>query len=248
MTSPISAPTPSPDPTTTPMLQKPPGYKSPFKESTPSRKPVLPPTLRPKKKRHCGCCCICCCVIFIIIFVLICAIAIAAGMIYIVYDPKLPEFNVSSFRLNNINVTQKPDGVYLNAETIAKVEVKNKSGKMGWLFDETKVDVTAENGDLDLGTTTVPGFEVKEKEMKELNAGTKIKDIALNERLGKKVGGKEIVPVVNIRTKSGVGLSGWKSWKIGVSVVCGDKSLKQLEAGDTPKCTLTTLKWIKIHF
>ncbi|KAF1870094.1 hypothetical protein Lal_00017674 [Lupinus albus] len=88
------------------------------------------------------------------------------------------------------------------------------------------------------------GFEVKEKELKELKADTMVRDIALNESLEKKLEGKEIVFVVEITTKTGVEMSGWKSWKIDVTVLCGDKSLQQLEARDTPNCTLTTLKWV----
>ncbi|OIW17203.1 hypothetical protein TanjilG_02492 [Lupinus angustifolius] len=234
----MASPTQAPKP----IIDKPPGYKSPFKEPTPP--PRKPPTRHQKKKHRRGCCCISFCIIFIIIFILIFVAAIAAGLIYIFYDPRLPEFRIDSFGLNNLNVTQKPDGVYyLNAETTMKVEVKNESGKMGWLFDETNVVVTAENGDLNLGTTTIPGFEVKEKELKMLKADCEVRDITLNESLEKKVEGKEIVIVVEIRTKTGVEMSGWKSWKIGVNVVCGDKSLKQIEAGDTSKCTLTTLKW-----
>ncbi|KAF1869999.1 hypothetical protein Lal_00017578 [Lupinus albus] len=150
MASPTQAPTP--------ILQKPPGYKSPFKEPTPP--PRKPPTRHQKRKHRRGCCCICFCIVFIIIFILIFVAAIAAGLIYIFYDPRLPEFHVGSFGLNNLNVTQKSDGVYLNAETIMKVEVKNESGKMGWLFDETNIQVTAENGDLNLGSTTMSGGDV----------------------------------------------------------------------------------------
>ncbi|CAL0308844.1 unnamed protein product [Lupinus luteus] len=203
----------SPTQTPKPIMQKPPGYKSPFKEPTPP--PRKPPTRHQKKKHRRGCCCISFCIIFIIIFILIFVAAIAAGLIYIFYDPRLPEFHIDSFGVNNLNVTQKPDGFYLNGETMMKVEVKNESGKMGWLFDDTNVVVTAENGDLNLGSTTMPGFEVKEKELKMLKGGTEIRDIALNDSLEKKVEGKDIVLDVEIRTKSGVEMSGWKSWKIG---------------------------------
>lgn len=123
------------------------------------------------------------------------------------------------------------------------MEVKNKSGKMGWYFDETSIDVHAENGDVNLGSTKVARFEVKEKETKELKAETRVRDMALDEKMMKKIKGKELVPTVEVRTRTGVGMQGWKSWKLGITVVCGDVSMKQLENGDTPKCTLTTLKW-----
>ncbi|KAK7258557.1 hypothetical protein RIF29_24137 [Crotalaria pallida] len=217
-------PTPPSGPSTKPILQKPPGYRSPFTEPPPPRKGALPPPLRPKKKRRRGCCCILCCTILIVILVLIFASVIAAGLVYIVYDPALPEFRVSSFGLSNLNVTQKRDGVFLNAETVARVEVKNKSGKMKWFFDTTRIDVTAEDEDLDLGSTQVPGFEMKEKGRKELKAVTAVKDIALDEGMRRKVIGKELVPIVELRTKTGVGMQGWKSWKIGLTVVRGFKS------------------------
>ncbi|KAJ4836371.1 hypothetical protein Tsubulata_040535 [Turnera subulata] len=54
---------------------------------------------------------------------------------------------------------------------------------------------------------------------------------------------------VNVAVKSSVGLQ-WKGLEmgtLGVQVLCGDATLRQLAAADMPKCVINTLKWINIH-
>lgn len=237
-----------------PPLQKPPGYRDPTtpplqttpKPFPPPRKAALPTTFRQKRKRR-GCCRICCCIFCVIFLVLIFAAAVAAGLIYIVYDPALPVFHLGSFRFTKMNVTESTDGAYLDANTTARVEVKNRSSRMVWHFQESSVQITAENGDLNLGSTKVAGFEVKQKNKTDVKAETTVKGEALDERQRRKLKGtfdaKALVPTVEVQTRTGVSMQGWKSGSIPVTVVCGGVSLKNLENGDMPQCSYTLFKW-----
>ncbi|KAH1196120.1 NDR1/HIN1-like protein 13 [Glycine soja] len=231
-----------------PILQKPPGYRDPNSKPPPPppRKLMLPPSFQPKRKRR-NFCRICCCTFCILILILLLVLVIAAALFYLIYDPSLPEFHLGSFRVPKLNVTNAADGAYLAADTAARVEVKNRSGRMSWHFSQSRFSVSAENGDLNLGSTKVAGFTVKEKGVTELKAETSVKELALNEkqrrRLKSAVESKALVPTVEVRTKTGVGLEGWNSPSISVTVVCGDATVRQLDKGDPPLCSITLLKW-----
>uniref|UniRef100_A0A0R0KUL4 Late embryogenesis abundant protein LEA-2 subgroup domain-containing protein n=1 Tax=Glycine max TaxID=3847 RepID=A0A0R0KUL4_SOYBN len=230
-----------------PILQKPPGYRDPDSKPPPPppRKPMLPPSFQPKPKRR-SCCRICCCTFCLTILILILVVVIAAALFYLIYDPSLPEFHLDSFRVPKLNVTEAADGAYLDADTSARVEVKNRSGRMTWHFSQSQFTVSAENGDLNLGSTKVAGFTVKEKGVTGLKAETSVKELALNERQRRRiksaVESKALVPSVEVRTKTGLGLGGWNSPSISVTIVCGDVTMRQLQKGDPPLCSITLLK------
>ena len=236
-----------------PVLQKPPGYRDPNTAAAkplppPPRKAPLPPSFRPKQRRrgggYCRICCCTCCIIFLVILF---AAVVAAALVYAVYDPSLPEFHLVSFRVPKLNVSENNDGAYLDADTAARVEVKNRNRKMVWYFEDTEVDVSANNADLNLGSAKVAGLEVKEKEVAELKVETRVKGVALDERQRKRVKGmvqsRGLVPNVEVRSRAGVGTQRWKSGKIGVTLVCGGGTMRQLENGDAPICTVTVLRW-----
>ncbi|KAI4328874.1 hypothetical protein L6164_021195 [Bauhinia variegata] len=238
---------------TNPVLQKPPGYKDPSMPGQPVKppigKPVLPISFQPKKSRRscCGtCCCIFCIVLLIFVFVLI----IVAGLVYIIYDPRVPVFRLQSFRIPRLTVADKPDGKYLDAQTMARVEVKNPSAKMVWYFEDTSFEISANDGDVSLGSKTIPAFSLKQDEATSLKVETRVKGTPLDDGLGKNLKGllqsKEFVPNVKVRTKAGVGLDEVKVGMVEIEVECGHVTMKGIENGQTPKCTITFLKWLKI--
>lgn len=239
------------DPSITPPLPPPPAAAAAAVAATPPpvkpRKPVLPPSFQPKPKRR-SCCRVCCCTFCIALFVLLFAVVIAVGLFYLIYDPSLPEFHLESFQVPMLNVSVASDGAYLDAETAARVEVKNWNGRIAWRFEQSSFRVTAKNyDDLNLGSTKVAAFKMKEKEVKELKVETKVKGEALDERQRRRLKGtlesKVLMPSVEVKTKVGVVLDGWNSVMLGITVVCGDVTMRQLEKGDMPLCTYTLLKW-----
>ncbi|KAI4355187.1 hypothetical protein L6164_003981 [Bauhinia variegata] len=239
---------------TKPILQKPPGYRDPSMPGQPVkppiRKPVLPPSFRPKKtkRNYCRCCCCICCIVFLI---LILVVIIIAGLIYLVYSPRLPVFHMQSFRIPQLNVTDKPDGEYLNAQTVARVEVKNPSGRMVWNFKDASFEISANNGDVSLGSDTIPAFSLKESEVKSLRVETSVRGTLLKDGQGKDLKGKlrskELVPTVKVDTEAGVVLDGFKIGMVKIDVECSNVSMKGLENGQMPQCTITVLKWVKIE-
>lgn len=49
-----------------------------------------------------------------------------------------------------------------------------------------------------------------------------------------------------VRTGIGVAADWWSSVKVGVRVLCDGVSLKKVEAGAVPKCTVYMFKWFKL--
>ncbi|MBA0589700.1 hypothetical protein Gorai_018435, partial [Gossypium raimondii] len=241
------------EPPVKPVLQKPPGYKDPNSPAgqrrfrPPPRKPVLPPSFHPKKRKTSyGRACCCCFCIFFLIFLLL--ILICGAVFYLWFDPQLPGFHIQSFRISRFNVTKRPDGTYLDARTTTRLEVKNPNGKMTYYYGDTEVEISFGEGgyETELGTTTVPAFTMLEKNTRSLRVET----IASNKLVVDEVGNKlraryrsKSLPVnVEARTKVGVGVAGLKIGMVGVTVKCDGMSKKQLDGGDMPKCVINMLK------
>lgn len=49
------------------------------------------------------------------------------GLFYLVYDPSLPEIHLGSFQVPRLNITETTD---LDTDTAARVEVKNRNGRI----------------------------------------------------------------------------------------------------------------------
>ncbi|KAA3475216.1 protein YLS9-like [Gossypium australe] len=243
------------EPPVKPVLQKPPGYKDPNSPAgqprfrPPPRKPVLPPSFHPKKRKiSYGRACCCCFCIFFLIFLLL--ILICGAVFYLWFDPKLPGFHIQSFRISRFNVTKKPDGTYLDARTTTRLEVKNPNGKMTYYYGDTEVAVSFGEGgyETELGTTTVPAFTMLEKNTRSLRVETKESNKLVVDEVGNKLVARyrsKSLPVnVEARTKVGVGVAGLKIGMVGVTVKCDGMSKKQLDGGDMPKCVINMLKCI----
>ncbi|KHG13065.1 D-alanine--poly (phosphoribitol) ligase subunit 1 [Gossypium arboreum] len=246
------------EPPVKPVLQKPPGYKDPSSPAgqrrfrPPPRKPVLPPSFHPKKRKTSyGRACCCCFCIFFLIFLLL--ILICGAVFYLWFDPKLPGFHIQSFRISRFNVTKRPDGTYLDARTTTRLEVKNPNRKMIYYYGDTEVEVSLGEGgyETELGTTTVPAFTMLEKNTRSLRVETKASNKLVVDEVGNKLRARyrsKSLPVnVEARTKVGVGVAGLKIGMVGVTVKCDGMSKKQLDGGDMPKCVINMLKWLNIH-
>ncbi|KAI5423865.1 NDR1/HIN1-like protein 13 [Lathyrus oleraceus] len=233
------------------ILQKPPGYRDP---ATPQkhplpRKPPLPPSFRPKpKKRHY--CRICCCTfcILLIFFILIFILFIA--LFYILYQPSLPEIHLGSFRIPDFKITKNADGGQLDADTIMVVDIKNRNTKIAWHFDQSSVHIWGDNGDLKLGSTKVAAFDVKVQDISKMKVHTKVRDEVLDGRQKRRLKSvfesKALQPSVEVKTRTGVKVQGWKSMTIGVTVVCSGVTVRQIQNGNSPLCSFTIFQWIKI--
>ncbi|KAK8639675.1 hypothetical protein V6N13_138047 [Hibiscus sabdariffa] len=236
------------------VLNKPPGYKDPNSPATqpgfrpPPRKPVLPPSFRPKKKRS-SCCRVCCCFCCIFFSLLLALLIIFATVFYFWFNPKLPVFHVKSFQISRFNVTEKPDGTHLDATTTAVIEVKNPNRKMTYYYGDTVADVSVgEGGDeTELGMTKVPKFTSKKQSTTSLKVETKASnkqvEVAVAKRLLGGYKAKSLAVNVVAKTKVGVSFGGLKAGMLGVTVNCKGITMKQLLGGDTPNCVTHALRW-----
>ncbi|KAF6172975.1 hypothetical protein GIB67_006351 [Kingdonia uniflora] len=253
-----------------PVLQKPPGYKDPNipiavlpkgpqPMPVPTRKPQIPQSFIPKQKQKVDMnmnmnknpkrrksCWRCCCCYFCIVFLLIMVLVVLFGsLFYLWFQPKLPMFHLQSLKMARFNVSVNSDGTFLDSQTVVKFQAKNPNEKIRFRYGETKVMLSV-GDDIDLGSEVIPGFVQERKNTRILKFGTQNK-MVIDDDVGAKLKGryrnKELVVFVEVRTKFGVRVGSWKMSMVSVRVNCGDVSLKKLEAGATPKCTINLLKW-----
>ncbi|PIA49118.1 hypothetical protein AQUCO_01300165v1 [Aquilegia coerulea] len=247
-----------------PALQKPPGYragvnnnnKSPKAAPSPPpiRKPVFPSTFNPKPRRRRSCCrCFCCCFCtFLFFFILL--IVLFSAMFYFWFNPKLPSYNIKSLQFDRFNVSVKPGGTYLNAQTTIRFEAKNPNEKMTFHYGVTHVRLNM-GEDVELESANIKGFTQGKKNMTVLKFETKVDNMLISDADGVTLmngfKSKKIDVSVLVRTSFGITLDDWKL-KLGmmpVRVMCENMNLKNLQegAGAKPKCTVNLLKLINIH-
>ncbi|KAJ0258227.1 hypothetical protein HA466_0070520 [Hirschfeldia incana] len=246
-----------------PVLQKPPGYRDPNTPSPPpppvaSRPPQQPPpmrktaagmptTFRPKRRRR-NCFKSCCCCVCITIVLLIFLFLIATAVFYLWFDPKLPTFSLSSFRLDGFKLTDDPDGSSLSSTAVARVEMRNPNTKLVFYYGDTAVDMSVGSGndETQMGDATIEGFRQGPKNSTSVKVETSVKnqlvDRGLAKRLASKFQSKDLVINVVAKTKVGLGVGGMKIGMLAVNLRCGGVSLSKLDT-DSPKCILNTLKW-----
>ncbi|XP_023526806.1 NDR1/HIN1-like protein 6 [Cucurbita pepo subsp. pepo] len=241
------------EPPLKPVLQKPPGYKDPNLTAPPVPRPpvrklILPSPLSQNNKKRRSCCRRFCCFLCLFVVILIVVIVAAGGFLYLWFEPKLPVFHLQSFRISKFNVTDKADGSYLNAKTIGRIEIKNPNEKLSLNYRDIEVVTAAGEGTrIELGSTIVPSFI----QSKENTTSWKIETMVSNEIVDGGAGRKlnsgnrtgELVVIVEARTKIGFVVNGRRMPRVKIEVACGGVSLKRLDGGNTPKCSIHLPRW-----
>lgn len=99
----------------------------------------------------------------------------------------------------------------------------------------------------ELGSKGVDGFTQKRRNITSLKVETVVKNQVVDDGDGSKLKARFQSKglVVSVEVQSGLGfiVEGLKIGPLGVKVLCGGVSLKRLESGDMPSCTINTLKW-----
>ncbi|PKA63612.1 hypothetical protein AXF42_Ash005507 [Apostasia shenzhenica] len=243
-------------------LQKPPGYRDPAAPplavpKPPPKKAQLPPAFRyPGKptrqhriRRSCSrrICCGCCFAFLAIVFLL----AVAGGVSYLWFRPMLPSFRVENVTAPVFNLSSRSDGTFLDASAIVKIHASNPNGKLGLSYREATARVAAadEDGDVEVGTGSAPGFELGRRNSTVIWFAAAAKglmvDDAVGGRLKSRFKNSEIRFVVEIRTKVGYVINGKSTVKLPIRVKCSAVSLKQIGSGRSlPKCNLDFLNGI----
>ncbi|XP_002511957.2 uncharacterized protein LOC8286723 isoform X2 [Ricinus communis] len=238
-----------------PILQKPPGFRDPSKPvprpPPPLRKAALPPSFQPRKRRknYGG---MCCRILVIISFTVLLILFILGGVFYLWFDPKLPVFHLQSFKISSFRVTTKPDGTYLNAATVARVEVRNPNSKLTYRYSESQVQMTlGQDQGTQLGSMSLPGFLQDKKNTTSFKIQMSVKNELIEDGVGSRLKSqfksRKLVVNVQVTTKVGVDVQGLEIGMLGVDVSCDGITLKQIDGDDMPKCSIHTLKWININ-
>ncbi|XP_060197106.1 NDR1/HIN1-like protein 13 [Lycium barbarum] len=173
-----------------------------------------------KRKPRRSCCCRCLCFTFSVILILIISLGITAGVLYLVYRPEAPKYNISSMTIKNFNVTASAT---ISPEFNISVRAENPNNKLG-IYYRKGSSVTVIYSDVDLSTGILPAFyqqannvTVFQTVLKGSNVmlGSTVKSTLRNEvRKGK-------VPFrVNIKAPVKIKIGAIKTWEITVKVNC----------------------------
>ncbi|CAN4124999.1 unnamed protein product [Withania somnifera] len=224
-------------------LKKPPGFRDPtIPIQIPPIKINNPPSLHLQREKTRTLCCTCCCCCFFIILIMLLLLVAAAGFLYLWFNPKLPVFHLRSLQFTKFNVTESQDGPKLNAQSTARVELKNPNGELKIVYGETRMGLIGGKY-VNLSEGKVPGLVQEKKSVKVIKFVMRSNEMLYAGSIGKvmKIGFKKknLRVSADVSTAIGIGYKGWKSWKIGVRVSCGSLRLKQIENGATPKCDIT---------
>lgn len=105
-----------------------------------AEQPPFPPPLRrtipyspskpPKKRRSCCRRCLCCTCCFL--FFLIVAVAASAGILYLVFRPKIPKYSVDSMRITQLNLNNDNS---LSATFNVNITARNPNKKIGIYYE-----------------------------------------------------------------------------------------------------------------
>ena len=170
---------------------------------------------RPPRRRKSGCCK--CCVWFTFIFIAIILLAaIAGGVFYLLYRPRLPSFSVSSLQFSTLNVTADNS---LTSRLDITVTAINPNKKVVFSYDD--ISISASTGWIGLGDGSFPGFvhEAKNTTVLKITAASSAQklDSAAAADLKK----KSALPLeIEMETRAGVRLGSLKTKKMGFRVSC----------------------------
>lgn len=204
-------------------------------------RPTPIPLYRPPRKGRNPCCrCFCC--VCATLATLLLALIVAAAILYILLQPKAPNFSVTKAYITEFNLTTEPiqpnSGVeeapiYLQTDVNFTVQAGNPNKEIGIYYDEIDVGLYYEG--VEIGTGSLPSVYLGHKESKEMQLQLRGKDTPLVQGVGsglqKAVGsGSSIWLQVKTVTHARIQVWGWKSRDAKVRVNC-DVQISNPEAG-----------------
>lgn len=249
-------------PTSKPVLHKPPGYRDPEAQPptvprAPPRRRPLPPSFRQPGKslprRHGSrrsCCCRLCCWTSVVVLASAALVAVAAGLAYLWFQPRLPSFRLKSLNATRLRVASRSDGTFLDASTSVGILVSNPNRRIVLEYGdgEARVRVADDDGDVDVGVAEVAGFEQGRRNRTVVRFQTSAKAVAVDEVAGGRIQAgfrsKEIKLGVNLRIRVGFRVGGTSTGKLPIRVRCSPVSLRQgVSHGTLPLCRLYLFRW-----
>lgn len=261
-------------------LQKPPGYRdapAPPARPPPRKAAQLPPALRhpgkpapariarrPEHRRHRPpprrslCCRLCCC-LSLVLFTLAFLTALAAGLCYLYFQPRVPSLRLQSLSVTRFNVSTRPDGsgTFLDAAASAKIFASNPNARdvaFSYGDGDARVYVADEDGDIPLDPQRLPGFDQGRRNATVLRLAASARSVLVDDSVGARLRSRyrsgEVRFGVEVRTRLGVRVRGKAMRRVPIRVQCRPASLRQLSRrGRTtlPKCDVYLFRWINLH-
>jgi len=112
-----------------------------------------PRYLSPPPKRRCSCCrCLCCTICFLIAFVV--TVAVACGVLYLVFRPKIPKYSVDSIHITNFTIN--PVDFSTNCQFAVNIKARNPNKRIGiYYLDNSHLAVLYSGSELCTGSLPV---------------------------------------------------------------------------------------------
>lgn len=108
------------------------------------------------------------------------------------------------------------------------------------------------DGGFGIGTKEVKGFTQRHRNTTYVKVESGVRNKVVEQPVGKKLLGqfksKEIKVALEGKTRIGYVIQGWRVGTMQINVLCGSVRLKNVDAGDMPKCTINAFKWYAILF
>lgn len=165
-------------------------------------------------------CRVCLCYTISLLFIFVIALAIATGVIYLVFKPEAPSYSVSEIAIRGMNVTSLAT---ISPQFDVSVRADNKNKKIG-IYYQTGSEVEVSYGDVILSNGVLPVFYQPSKNVTVFNTVLKGSNVVLANAVRAKLGNEQKqgnVPF-RLKVKAPVKLKvgAVKTWEINIKVKC----------------------------
>ncbi|CAK9165721.1 unnamed protein product [Ilex paraguariensis] len=173
-----------------------------------------------RKKSQRSCCCRCLCWIFGLILLFVILIAIAAGVLYLVFRPEAPKYTVEDIAIKGMNLTSSSP---LSPEFDVTVRAQNPNNKIG-IYYLTGSSVKVLYTDVNLCNGALPAFYQPSNNITLFQTVLKGPSIVLASSVKSGLVNDQrqgSVPFrLNIKAPVKIKVGSVKTWKITVKVKC----------------------------
>ncbi|CAA2985978.1 NDR1/HIN1-like protein 13 [Olea europaea var. sylvestris] len=214
---------PKPEPNSKPVLQPPSTYVVQLPREQILRYP--PPenarkfhALARRNKR--SCCRRCCYFTLCLLLLLIVTVAIAAGVLYLVFRPEAPKYTITSVAIKGMNLTSVP---FTSPVFDVSIRAENPNDKIGIYYSKNSV-VNVFYNDVKLGDGVLPSFYQPKNNVTMFQTALKGSNIVLGGavktslRNGQNENRVPLVMRLKVHVKFKVG--SMKTWEITIKVRC----------------------------
>lgn len=167
-----------------------------------------------------SCCRVCFCYTIALLLIFILALAIATGVIYLVFRPEAPNYSVSEIAIRGMNLTSLAP---ISPQFDVTVRADNKNRKIG-IYYLSGSEVEVSYGDVLLSNGVLPVFYQPSKNVTVFNTVLKGSNVVLANVVRAKLGNEQKqgnVPFrLNVKAPVKLKVGAVKTWEITIKVKC----------------------------